>query len=82
MEQAIWVLSDGKKEMQNFEISFGIACDETEGEGVVLQCGTIYIYVYFVHTEKWVSTMYKVIEQNSKVYIRDALVINLRGVNC
>ena len=50
MEQAIWVLSDGKKEMQNFEISFGIACDETEGEGegVVLQCGTIYIYMYIL----------------------------------
>ena len=36
MEQAIWVLIDGKKEMQNFDFSFGMACDETEGGEVVL----------------------------------------------
>ena len=41
MEQEIWVLSDGKKEMQNVDFSFGKACEETEGEGVVLQCGHI-----------------------------------------
>ena len=41
MEEAIWVLSDGKKEMQTFDFSFGIACDETEEEGVVLQCRNI-----------------------------------------
>ena len=33
MKQAILVLGDGKKEMENFDFFFGIACDETEGEG-------------------------------------------------
>ena len=41
MEQAIWILSDGKKEMQNFDFSFGIAWDEMEGVGV----GGLYLSV-------------------------------------
>ena len=48
MEQAIWVLSDGKKEMQNFEISFGIACDETEGEGSGSASLWNYLYMYIL----------------------------------
>lgn len=49
MEQAIWVLSDGKKEMQNFEISFGIACDETEGEGRGSALLWNYLYMYILY---------------------------------
>ena len=49
MEQAFWVLSDGKKEMQNFEISFGIACDETEGEGRGSASLWNYLYMYILY---------------------------------